>query len=144
MFLLLTHSYKISNLPLDIEEDDLRILLVRQGVINQIKLYLDNATGNKSGKALIIFAKPESVVTSMYQFDNVDIDGYHIKVVRGNSKLFDENLDLIVAPGPAVTNNEVEKPMKSVEPPVDIVDNSESVEAVHDDIDVDNFLNSLL
>jgi hypothetical protein len=65
-------------------------------------------------------------------------------VVRGNSKLFDENLDLIVAPGLAVTNNEVEKPMKSVEPPVDIVDNSESVEAVHDDIDVDNFLNSLL
>ena len=140
MYHSLTHSYKISNLPLDIEEDDLRIMLARQGIINLIKIYADCVTGKSNGKALIVFARAESVATSIYKFDNVDIDGYRIKVERSSSKMVDDNLELIVIPESTVTNI-TEQPVCSDRNNVDSIEN---VEVANDDIDVDSFLNSLL
>lgn len=140
MYHSLTHSHKISNLPLDIEEDDLRILLARQGIINLIKMYTDFATGRTNGKALVLFARSDSVATSIYKFDNIDIDGCRIKVEKGNSKLVDDNLELIITPERAVTNK-IEQTVSGNET---IVNSIANVEVVNDDIDVDSFLHSLL
>ena len=54
-------SVYVSNLPLDITEEEIKILFEPQGKIRRIKLYLDES-GKPKGDALVSFVGSESVV----------------------------------------------------------------------------------
>ncbi|GFR87624.1 HIV Tat-specific factor 1 [Elysia marginata] len=84
----------VSNLPLDVEEEEFKELMSKCGLIMfdpqthkpKIKVYKDHE-GNVKGDALCTYIKPESVELALNILDGWDLRGHAIKVERAKFEL---------------------------------------------------------
>lgn len=78
----------IGGLPLDMQEEELQILLSKQGKIKRIKFYVD-AHGHRKGDCLVTFARSSAgaVERCIALYHNANIgDGFVLHVSRATSK----------------------------------------------------------
>ncbi|GFO33480.1 hypothetical protein PoB_005998500, partial [Plakobranchus ocellatus] len=89
-----TTQLYVSNLPLDVTEEEFKELMSKCGLIMfdpqthqpKIKLYKDKE-GNMKGDALCTYIKPESVELALNILDGWDVRGHAIKVERAKFEL---------------------------------------------------------
>lgn len=80
-------SVYVSQLPLDITEEEIGILFSPQGKVKKIKLYLDKA-GRQKGDALVTFSRPEAATLACLKLNKLDIgDGCVLSVTKAEFSL---------------------------------------------------------